>query len=86
MTPKLNQELEEALIRSHGEPIEVESERNQKIYVLVGRDQYQQSLVSAPDLDKLRQAIIARRDESRELNEDWQHADREVWDTSSNQR
>lgn len=29
--------------------------------------------------EKLKAAILARRDTSRALNEDWEHADREVW-------
>lgn len=32
------------------------------------------------DREKLKAAILARRDESRALNEEWQHADREVWE------
>lgn len=32
------------------------------------------------DNSKLKAAILRRRDESRRLNEDWESADREVWD------
>lgn len=32
------------------------------------------------DHERLKQAILNRRDESRKLNEDWEHVDREVWD------
>lgn len=42
--------------------------------------------VAAPDREKLKQAILARRDESRALNEEWEHADREVWDKSGNEQ
>jgi len=31
------------------------------------------------DRNKLEAAILARRDESRRLNEDWRHADEEAW-------
>jgi hypothetical protein len=31
------------------------------------------------DPEKLRAAILARRDESRQLNDDWEHADRDAW-------
>jgi hypothetical protein len=33
------------------------------------------------DVAKLEAAILSRRDESRRLNEDWEPADREVWDS-----
>jgi len=33
-----------------------------------------------PDREKLKAAILARRDESRALNAEWEAADREVWD------
>ena len=36
--------------------------------------------IPAVDREKLRAAIIARRDESRRLNADWEHVDREVWE------
>ena len=32
------------------------------------------------DREKLKAAILSRRDESRTLNEEWEHADREVWE------
>jgi len=35
------------------------------------------------DPDKLKAAIMARRDESRELNADWEHADSEGWEADS---
>ena len=31
------------------------------------------------DRDKLAAAILSRRDDSRVLNQDWEHADRDVW-------
>jgi len=31
------------------------------------------------DRERLKQAILNRRDESRALNEEWEHVDREVW-------
>jgi preprotein translocase subunit Sec63 len=34
---------------------------------------------SGYDSERLKQAILNRRDESRALNEEWEHADREVW-------
>ena len=83
MTPKLNQEIEAALIRNHGEPIEVEGEHSHMIYVVAPRDYYRQAAVI--DREKLREAIIARRDDSRRLNEDWEQSDREVWESSSDE-
>ena len=35
------------------------------------------------DREKLKEAILSRSDESRALNADWEHADREVWDRES---
>lgn len=35
------------------------------------------------DRERLKEAILARRDESRALNEEWQDADREVWEKST---
>jgi hypothetical protein len=35
------------------------------------------------DREKLKEAILARRDESRALNEEWEHADRDVWEKST---
>lgn len=32
------------------------------------------------DRERLKQAILNRRDESRDLNADWDDADRDVWD------
>lgn len=32
------------------------------------------------DEEKLKEAILSRRDESRKLNADWEHVDREVWE------
>lgn len=37
----------------------------------------------AVDREKLKEAILARRDESRALNEDWEHADQDVWEKST---
>jgi hypothetical protein len=36
--------------------------------------------VGASDREKLKEAILSRRDESRALNAQWENADREVWD------
>ena len=36
------------------------------------------------DPEKLKVAILNRRDESRALNEEWDHADREVWEKLPN--
>ncbi len=33
------------------------------------------------DRDKLKAAILARRDESRRLNDDWSHADKDTWES-----
>jgi hypothetical protein len=38
---------------------------------------------TAYDRDKLKAAILARRDESRRLNDEWKHADEDVWDNIS---
>jgi hypothetical protein len=32
------------------------------------------------DRDRLKAAILARRDESRRLNDEWEHVDRESWE------
>ncbi len=32
------------------------------------------------DEEKLKEAILSRRDESRKLNDEWEHVDREVWE------
>lgn len=32
------------------------------------------------DRERLKEAILNRRDESRNLNQEWEHADREVWE------
>ena len=37
------------------------------------------------DVEKLESAIVARRDESRALNEEWINTDREVWDQDTSQ-
>lgn len=34
------------------------------------------------DRERVKEAILARRDESRALNEEWRDADREVWESS----
>ena len=38
------------------------------------------------DPAKLKAAILARRDTSRELNRDWENADRETWPPEPNNR
>lgn len=38
------------------------------------------------DVGKLKEAILSRRDESRVLNAEWEHADREVWQRSSDDK
>lgn len=35
------------------------------------------------DRERLKEAILARRDESRALNEEWEDADRDVWEKST---
>lgn len=42
VTPKLSDEQREAIESKHGGPIEVRDDRTQHVYVLVGRDQFQQ--------------------------------------------
>ncbi|MDH3718385.1 MAG: hypothetical protein OES79_09720 [Planctomycetota bacterium] len=85
MTAKLTQEQREALQRQPGQPIEVEDDQDHTIYVLVARDQYRQAHGDSVDREKIKQAILARRDESRELNREWGHADRDVWEAPSSQ-
>jgi hypothetical protein len=53
------------------------------ILELAGRNVLRVSPVPAVDRERLKQAILARRDESRVLNADWQDADRDVWDHES---
>ena len=83
MSPKLSQEQREALQRHPGQPIEVEDEQDHAIYVLIARDQFRKEQGGRVDRDKIKQAILARRDESRQLNEDWEPADRQVWNTET---
>jgi hypothetical protein len=52
MTPKLTEDMREALSRRSGGPIEVEDERTEKVYVLVEREAFGK-LVD----DTLRQAL-----------------------------
>jgi hypothetical protein len=40
MTPKITNEMREALHRSHGRPVEVEDEHASAVYVLVDKDTF----------------------------------------------
>ncbi len=80
MTLKLTQEMRDAL--KQDSPIEVEDDETHQ--VLVAREEFrQQGQDTLADPDKLKAAIMARRDESREVNADWEHADSEVWEADS---
>lgn len=91
MTPKITDEIREAISVHAGQPVQVEDDQTRTRYVIMAVDQFekmQQTACGAPstttilvDKDALRAAILARRDESRRLNADWEHADREVWDS-----
>ena len=84
MTPKLTDEMREAL--KQGLPIEVEDDETHQVYVLIAREEFcSQGRKVLADPEQLKAAILARRDDSRESNADWEHADREVWDSSSSQ-
>ncbi len=84
MTPKITQEMREALQQRQGHPIEVEDDQTKKFYVLVAREEFRREGGNAAvDAQQLKAAILSRRDESRELNADWECADREVWDADS---
>lgn len=78
MTPRITDEMRQALLEHPGEPVTVEDDETHARYVLIAWDQFA-PFDSAVDKDRLREAILARRDESRRLNAEWEHADREVW-------
>lgn len=44
MTPKLSQELREALHRHPGQPVEVEDEQTHRVYVIVAREEFRQMI------------------------------------------
>lgn len=67
MTPKLTDEMREALVRQPGRPIVVEDDRTQKAYILVAHEDFSR-LVD----DTLRQALQVGLDESdRGESEPW---------------
>lgn len=67
MTPKLTEDMREALSRQTGGPIEVEDDRTQKVYVLVEREAFGK-LVD----DTLRQSLQIGLDQSdRGESEPW---------------
>ncbi len=86
MTAKLTEEQREALRSQPGQPIEVVDDEDHTIYVLLARDDYRKVQGEIVDRDKIKQAILARRDESRELNSAWEHVDRDVWEASTSQQ
>ncbi len=85
MRPKLTKEQTDALAHSAGEPIECEDEES-RIFLLVAREEFRgQERRLLDDPERLKEAILSRRDASRELNAEWEHADREVSDSPSSQ-
>ena len=44
MTPRLTEEQRQALTRQPGQPVEVEDEQTQKVYVLVAREDFRQMI------------------------------------------
>lgn len=94
MNAKLPNEIRQALTEHPDEPLRVDDDTSHTPYVIVRLDVFErmQELIGngsrscgrVPiDEVKLTAAILARRDESRELNQDWEHADREVWEAES---
>ncbi len=83
MAPKITDEMREALLHQ-GSPIEVEDDATHQMYLLVARDEFRRRVQETlADPEQLKAAILARRDESRELNADWEHVDRDVWEADS---
>lgn len=50
------------------------------------REQFQDDEKSSVDPAKVKAAILARRDASRALNQDWESADQEAWTATPNRR
>lgn len=57
---------EGSVLELHGKPVA-------RVLPVVGGISY--------DREKIKAAILARRDESRHLNADWQQADRDTWES-----
>lgn len=84
MRPKLTEEQRTALAHSAGKPVEVEDDQSHAVFLLVSREDFHQHEQEMHvDEDKLKAAILGRRDESRALNAEWEHVDREVWENGS---
>ena len=66
----LNLDREGSVLELNGEPV---------VHVVPAGDQ------AGVDVEKLESAILARRDESRALNDEWINTDREVWDQNTSQ-
>ncbi len=85
MRPKLTKEQTDALAHSAGEPIECEDDERH-IFFLVAREGFRgQKRRLLDDPERLKEAILSRRDASRESNAEWEHADREAWDSPPSQ-
>jgi hypothetical protein len=80
MTPKLTEEQRQAIRQHPGEPVPIEDEESHERFYLVSEELLSNRHVNR---DALRQAILARRDESRQRNDEWEHADRDVWEHST---
>lgn len=83
MTPKLTDEMRKALKNKSAQPVTVEDELTHVHYVLLPLDEYERvhgtREDSIVDEDRLKLAILSRRDESRVLNEEWGAVDQEIW-------
>jgi hypothetical protein len=53
----------------------------ESVLELGGKELLRVSPIATVDRERLKQAILARRDESRALNAEWEHADRETWES-----
>ena len=72
MTPEQQRQVD-----AHpGQPVEVLHPVTHQVYYLVSGNLAPNAPV---DEDQLRSASLARRDESRDLNQEWADADRSVW-------
>lgn len=84
---KLSEELVHELAKQPDQPLWVEHPETHEKFVLLNSDAYrrmqesiqEQSPMSTSEDDLIRQAIRNRREESRRLNEEWQHVDAETW-------
>lgn len=67
----LDLDTDGSVIELHGEPVA-------RVLPVAGNG-------ASVDREKLKAAILARRDESRTLNEEWEHADREIFEKPSDE-